>query len=148
MPASLTLADFSDADLLYALDKAADEEGWASAKEVVKEIGDIGLEHPARGVGSRLSWQKRYGLMETKREKGETYWRLNEIGHALLAPRKLTAVVERALGGLDEGQRVRVADAIARAIPTGSRQAGHLTTRAFRHGLGGWRDPKIAGGQR
>jgi len=147
-PHGLKLADFADHELFYALDEAADPEGWATAEDIAEQIG-IDHENPTHCVGTRLGWMNRYGMMErdddyTNGDKRRvTRWRLNEKGEALIYPAKLGAAVERALAGMDEGQRAAVVKAIAAELPQSSRQAMHLARRSWTHHVGGWRDRTI-----
>jgi hypothetical protein len=134
-PKSLTLADFSDRDLLHALDEAGDDDGWATAEEVARLIG-VEHERPNQCVGSRFAWLYRFGVMERGTfEKGKTYWRLNPLGKA----------AAKLLGEMTESQRIRITEAIAKETPKGTRQAAHLGRRTWAHNFGGWRDPKISG---
>lgn len=141
MPASLTLADFDDFELLYALEEAGDDEGWASAEEVAQAIG-LDHDRPANCVGSRFAWLKRFGLMESTPDRGTMLWRLTTRGRDLHEG-KLRAATMNALGGLSEGERAKALDLIARSLPSGSRQGAHLARRAYQHQMGAWRDPKI-----
>lgn len=143
MPADLKLQDFADLDLLYAIEEAGDSDGWATAEEIATQIG-ITHDRPAQCVGTRLGWMNRFGFMDKETEKGKTLWRLNEKGHELLHPQRLSAAITRALETLDEGQRAQITDAIARELPRSSRQAAHLARRTWTHHFGGWRDPKLA----
>lgn len=144
MPSSLTLDDFSDFDLLGALDEAADDEGWATSAEVARQIG-IDHENPNSCVGSRFGWLNRYGLMEEEETKdGKTKWRLNPTGQALIYPtKKMPAAVQRALETLDESQLIEMTDTVADRLGYQSRQAAHLARRAWRNRFGGWRDPLL-----
>lgn len=144
MPMSLRLEDFSDHDLLYALEESGDDEGWATSQEVAEQIGLNLDESPAKNVGIRLSWLNRFGVMEQDDEKGPMKWRLNDIGYNLLHPTKLSPSALKALEGLDEGQRLLVTEAVSRQLKRTSRQGTHLAKRAFAHNIGGWRDASIA----
>jgi hypothetical protein len=143
MPESLTLIDFSDVDLYYAWEDAKDDDGWATSAEVAEQTG-VTADKPAKYVGARFAWWKRYGWFENKSEKGETLWRPTKKGRELFNPRKIAVATARALNGLDEGQRAQVTADLARTLPAGSREGAHLASRAWRSGLQGWRDPKLA----
>lgn len=143
MPSRLTLADFSDHDLLFALEDTADAEGWATAEDVAIQIG-IDHDKPTNCVGSRFAWCYRFGWLEKEVEKGKTKWRLSDIGYDLLHPNKLNAAAEKALSELTEGQRIAVTDLVAKALPGVSRQSAHMARRAWQHHFGGWRDKSIA----
>jgi len=142
-PRGLKLSDFADHELFFALEAVADEEGWATAGDIAAEIG-IDHDRPTRCVATRLAWMNRYGFMEkAESEDGEGLWRLNDRAYDLVHPQALSAAVQRALEGMDEGQRAAVTKAIARELPRSSRQAAHLARRAWLHHFGGWRDREI-----
>lgn len=144
MPKSLTLIDFSDRDLLYALEETGDAEGWATSRDVALRIG-VSHENPAQCVGSRFAWLRRFGIMDTKVDKeGYRQWRLNDTGESLLHPKDMTKSVQQALDRLTEGQRVRVTEIVSRQIAKESRSGAHLSRRAWTHSMGNWRDPQIA----
>ena len=132
MPASMKLIEFSDDELVLVLDDVANGEGWATSAEVAEEIG-ITHEHPTNCVGGRFAYLKRIGILENERKDGETYWRLTEKGEALTHPKKLPAAAERALDGMDEGQRIAATNRIAGAVQSSSPQARQLSRRAWRH---------------
>jgi hypothetical protein len=144
MPASLTLGDFSDFDLLGALDEAGDDDGWATSQEVARQIG---IEHPnpAKCVGARFAWLNRFGLMEQDTLKdGTMKWRLNPTGTALIYPSKsMPVAIQRALETLSESQMIWLTDSVAQGLPGTSRQAAHLARRAWRNRFGDWRDPLL-----
>jgi hypothetical protein len=144
-PKSLTLADFSDRDLLHALTEAGDDDGWASSEDVARLIG-LESERPNNNVGSRFAWLFRFGVMERGNFNGKTYWRLNPAGNDLVFGRKLGKAANKVLDEMTESQRIRVTEAIAKQTPKGTRQAAHLGRRTWQHNFGGWRDPKISGG--
>lgn len=145
---ALTLIDFSDRDLLYALEDTADSEGWATSKEIADQIG-IDNKHPAQCVGSRLGWLKRFKIpLDTKVEEGERFWRLTANATAIIHPKKIPVAAERALDGLDEIQRVKVTETIARGAARGSIPATHLARRAWNHSMDAWRDPSLSNGKK
>lgn len=143
MRANLPLEEFSDFELLYVLEDVADDSGWASSSEIATQIG-IDNKYPANCVGSRLGWLNRYGVMESESVKGETRWRLNEKGNLLLHPNRLSQGIINVLDSLDEGQRMQIIDAVAKELRGSSREAIHLSRRAWRYRVGGWRDPRFA----
>lgn len=140
---SLRLAEFSDFDLLHALAEVADEDGWATADDVAQQIG-ITHKRPTQCVGARFAWLNRFGLMEQEPDKERMKWRLNEIGEALLFPRKqMPAAISKAMEKLDESQLIALTDLVAKDLPIQSRQVAHLARRAWRHHFGEWRDPLL-----
>src|SRR4029078_6601446 len=142
MPASLTLMDFSDRDLLHALADCCDGDGWATAEIVARQIG-IDHPRPAQCVGARFSWLMRYGLMENQREGKEIFWRATPSCLTLVFNGKITDAQRKSFEKLPESKRVDALDALARLVPTGTRQSAHLARRAYQHRMGAWRDPLI-----
>jgi hypothetical protein len=141
MPASLTLADFSDRDLLYALDEASDLDGWATSEQVARQIG-IDHPRPNQCVGARLGWLNRYGVMERGTVKGDVVWRLNSKGRELIFG-SIRKSSQELWQRLTETERVAAADALALRLDGSSRQAVHLSRRAWRHRFYNWRDPQL-----
>lgn len=147
---SLTLYDYTDRDLLYALEECGDEEGYASSEEVARKIG-IRSSKPNQSVGSRFAWLKRFGVLDFKLEKGEGLWRLNETGESLLHGKEMSASINKALEKLTPAQRLRVTEIVSRQIvkdSRGKRSAAHLSQRAWRNSMGNWRDPSISPSKR
>jgi len=144
MPMSLRLVDFSDHDLLYALEESGDDEGWATSLEIAEHLGLNLEDSPAKNIGSRLAWLNRFGVMEQDDEKSQMRWRINDVGFTLLHPNKLPPSAMKALEALDEGQRLMVTEAVSRQLRRTSRQGTHLAKRAFTHNIGYWRDASIA----
>jgi hypothetical protein len=142
MPAGLRLVEMTDRDVLYALADVANEEGWASSTEIAAHIG-ITAKYPARNVGSRFASLRRFGLLERKVEKGETFWRANDDCHALVfANGHITAAQQRMIENLPEGKRAEAIRALAALLPEGSRASIHLGRRAWQ-GTFTWRDKKL-----
>lgn len=141
---SLTLADYSDRDILSSLVDVADDEGWACAQDVARQIG---LDHPRPNqcVGSRLSWLRRYGALDTDRIEGRVCWRLNSVGEAIYRGNKLSATQRRSIDGLSEAARIAAIDSIAASLPSSSRTGTHFARRAWTHRMGGWRDVTLYG---
>jgi hypothetical protein len=143
----LTITDFADRDLLYALEESADDSGWASASEVARKIG-LSRSKPAQCVGSRFAWLRRFGVMDFKIKNGEGFWRLNETGESLLHGKDMAASVNRALQDLTPAQRIRVTELVSQQIAKEGkgkgRSAAHLSRRAWRNSMGAWKDPRIS----
>jgi hypothetical protein len=133
---SLQLLDFSDRDLLYALEESYDDDGWAMSRDVARKIG-IDHANPANCVGSRFAWLKRFGVLTSKKTRnGDVLWQINEMGAALLHARDLNQSAQRLLDNLSEGQRMQVTEVIAGQVARESRSAALLSSRAWRHHLG------------
>lgn len=149
--AHLRLEEFSDRELLLALQDTCDEhEGWASAKEVAAKIGLDG-EDPHKAVAQRLSWQVRFGSVEHEFARDESgniryhkdgkpmytqNWRLTEPGR-LLAFGQLRKTEETALGRFDDSQMLLVTRWLThRALANGvSPVTAKLVQREWRYGV-------------
>lgn len=103
----LTIWGISDTELLGIVDDVADENGWSTTADVRLQLGENLEDGRRSGAGSRLAWMRRYGWLERSPDTGG--WRLTAMGHAILDNPRLSAAVERALGGLNPAQRVRLA---------------------------------------
>lgn len=132
MPSSMKLAEFSDEDLVFAFDEAMNDKGEATAADVAEQIG-ITHDHPNNCVGGRFAYLKRIGIMGNRRENGETIWFLTDAGEQLTHPRKLPVAAERAIAGMDEGQRIAATNAMASTVGGLSSEAAQLARRAWRH---------------
>lgn len=145
---SLTLYDFTDKELLFALEEAADAEGFADSKDIADLIG-IDHPHPAQCVGSRLAWLKRFRVpLETKIEEGILLWALTPQAKAIMRPKKIPAATQRVLDSLSDEQRIGVTEVIARQAAAGAVPTTHLTRRAWNHSMGVWKDPDLNGGRK
>src|SRR5690348_14995615 len=131
---SLQLFDFKDRDLLYVLEECYDDEGWATAREVAEKIG-IDHKHPANCVGSRFGGMRKLKLLEAKFGKGDTLWRLTDLGEEFLHARDLTKAMQSMLDELDEGRRVILTETLGRQVARESSTGRVLSSRAWRHEL-------------
>lgn len=127
---SLTLEDFSDRELLFALEENADSDGLVSSAALAEGLGltsSSSLKHPHQNVAVRLSWLKRYGVVhrddETKR------WGLTMVGYRLLHG-SLRAAERRALDELDDERLFAAMEALRSSY---SRAGGEAATMAARH---------------
>lgn len=63
---SLKVTDISDREVLWWLHDAADDDGWASSKEIAENVGKGMWADPDSAhkiVSARLSWLMRYGAV-------------------------------------------------------------------------------------
>lgn len=110
--ASLKLADFLDEEFLALLDDLGDHEGWVSSHTIAEAIP---IE--VRNVGSRLSWMRRYGVVERDTRPGSptrNEWRLTQVGVQLVNARftksqqtTISSVKDEQLWGLARELSVR-----------------------------------------
>lgn len=133
---SLKLEEFSDRELLYLLTDVANHEGWSAAKDIAERISPGSP--PERNVTVRLSWLKRYGVLDNedhKPEEGPRFkrWRLTTAGDQFMRGR-LTAGQVRALESLSEGSLLLATSRLASRLSDASPQAATMMGREWRHG--------------
>ena len=131
--ASLKLEDFSDRELLYALEEHADGDGLCSSQELAEGLGlgkASGLKHPNQNVAIRLSWLKRYGVVY--RDEESKRWGLTPVGQRILHS-KLKAAERRALEDLDPEKLLVVMKEIGATMLTAGDEAMTMATRDFRY---------------
>lgn len=149
--AHLRLAEFSDRELLYALEDVCrvSEGGWASARDVAAHIGLDG-EDPHRPVAQRLRWQQTWGAVEREFVRDENgniryhrsgkpmysqNWRLSEEGRALIFGH-LRKGDMTALGRLGEAQMLEVTHWLTqRTVNGGSPVTSKLVAREWAYAL-------------
>lgn len=146
--AHLRLDEFSDRELLLALDDAADEEGFATSREIAAHVGLPGAD-PHRSVACRLSWLVRFGAVTREiardeagnirvRRSGEVVhtqrWTMTEIGRALafgsLRQRDLTA-----LDRLDDAALLDLTSYVAGRSGGADPTTAKLVTREWKYGM-------------
>jgi len=128
MPASLRLVDFLDEEFLALVVDNADHEGWASSQMIAESIGIS-----TRNVGSRLSWMRRYGVVERDTSPGSTtqgFWRLTERGEALVKAR-FSKGQQTALSSLRDEQLWELATQLSERYETVDDVTANLVRRRF-----------------
>lgn len=130
-PTNLTLAEYSDRELLHIVRDVADADGRATPQDIAERVG-VQHEHPTRCVGSRLAWLRRYGAV-TRDEEGR--WALTAMGERY------------ALGALSDNERstfdqmpaehlVALMSAVTRRYRTVAPTGAHLIRREWINGSG------------
>lgn len=79
---SAILDELSDKEVLWVLEDVTDESGYADVHAIADMLG-MKHDNPAKCVGSRLSWLRRYGVVE-KHKDAPGLWRLTRPGRALI----------------------------------------------------------------
>jgi hypothetical protein len=130
--ASLKLEDFSDHELLYALEDHADADGLVSSEALANGLGLTGLEHPTQNVAIRLSWLKRYGIVYRDEDTGR--WGYTPVGRNLMHGR-LTAAQKRMLDGMDPDAMLTLVQAVGGKIVTAHREAATMAAREWKYNL-------------
>lgn len=137
----MRLQDYSDRDLLGLLNDLGDQEGWCLTHDVaIQTFGtaidndDNRREHAERCVGIRLSWMRRYGVVDAHPEK-KKMWRLSRVGYALLEG-NLTAKQETALAGARDEQLLFLATAFGERYMTADSVGATMMRRAWQYAAG------------
>jgi hypothetical protein len=93
----------SDTELLEIVDDLADENGWVSTNDVRLQLGE-NPERPGKsGVGSRLSWMRRFGWLERGASKT---WRITAMGRVMIDNPVLARNIQSALDKMNPAQRL------------------------------------------
>lgn len=129
---ALTLEEFSDRELLFALEEHSDAEGLVSSLELAEGLGLSGLKHPRQNVAIRLSWLKRYGVVYREQETGR--WGLTPIGERIMHG-SLRAAERRAVADLDEGRLYAIMTAISGSMLNAHDEAATMAARQWRYTL-------------
>lgn len=132
---SLKLEDFSDPELLYALEDYADSDGLVSTHGLVEGLGLVAnpnLKHPVSSVAIRLAWLKRYGIVRRDQESGR--WGLTEIGQRVMHGR-LSAAQKRLVEGLDGDDLLSIVQALGGRVVGASAESAKMAEREWRYSL-------------
>jgi len=131
----LSIWGIGDTELLGIVDDLADENGWTATIDVRLQMGENVEQVGHRsGVGSRLSWMRRYGWLERSPASGA--WRITAMGHAILDDPELTAAVEKALDRLNPAQRLAVAREIGASGAAGPAEVRTALRRQWQRAMG------------
>jgi hypothetical protein len=98
---SAILDELSDKEVLWVIDDCVDETGYADVHAVADMLG-MKHDNPVKCIGQRLSWLKRFGVVE-KHKDTPGLWRLTKEGRALIGA-DLKAGQRRALESLTDSQ--------------------------------------------
>lgn len=139
---SLRLYDYSDRELVAIIDDVADEEGWASRKNIGQTIfpfvawdeGSDRTKHVLRCVAIRLAWLRRYGVLEKRLTAGESEWTLTEDGQRFLQGR-LNAAEQRIIESLKEDRLVAATSLLTSRYQSSSPVAANLIRREWMYGV-------------
>lgn len=136
---SLRLADFSDRDLLGVMADLADSEGWVMTSEVAERVFGRGINsdakrrlHAIRCVAIRLSWMRRFGVVQLHREEPGV-WGLSAEGVAMLRGELRSGQAKAIDGAMDE-QLLHLATAIADRYRAAGQVGATMMRRAWQHG--------------
>ena len=130
---SLTLEEFSDRELLFALEENLDGDGLVSSADLAEAMGLVSskdLKHPTQNVAIRLSWLKRYGVV--MRDSGR--WGLTAAGFRLMHG-SLRAAEKRMLDDLDDERLYAVMQAVGSNLSRAQDEAATMVARHWRYSL-------------
>lgn len=80
----LSLYDYRDLDLLLKIADEGDEEGWVETRALAAALG-ADEDEKINGVGGRLSWMRRYGMLDF--DPAKKIWRLSNGGERVIKSR-------------------------------------------------------------
>jgi DNA-binding IclR family transcriptional regulator len=126
MPA--TLYDFRDLDVMLKLAREGDEDGWAETEGLARAMG---LDDDRRNVGQRLSWMRRYGMIERDERTG--LWRLTPGGERVTKSH-LRAAASRTLEDLPEESMIEVMANVTHRYRFADSMTAALLRREFLYG--------------
>lgn len=126
---SLRLLDFSDRELLFVIYENLDDKGWAHSALLAEKLG-LKTDKPAQCVGSRLSWLRRYGVVE---HGGPNMWRLTPVGEVLMHG-DLSREQQEQIKAVKPDQLIMLTRALTKRVQKARSEAGHLVRREWRFG--------------
>lgn len=132
---SLTLEEFSDRELLFALEENLDGDGLVSSADLVEAMGlasSKDLKHPTQNVAIRLSWLKRYGVV--MRDPQTKRWGLTAAGFRLMHG-SLRAAERRMLDDLDDERLYAVMQMVGANLGRAQDEAATMVARQWRYSL-------------
>jgi hypothetical protein len=89
-PKGATLLEMRDLDLMHRLGDLGGEDEWVPTLILAEALG---LPENVTGVGVRLGWMRRYGMLERRAEAKhrQALWRLSEGGQRVIQARSKAA---------------------------------------------------------
>lgn len=127
-PAHATLYDYRDLDLMLKIETERDDEGWV---EAVHLASSLGFGDNAGPVSRRLSWMKRYGMLEYDEQKA--LWRLSPGGRRVTEAR-LRSAAARQIEALPDESFIEVMASITTRYWHGDPMTAHMLRREFLYG--------------
>ena len=131
-PASLSLMEYSDRELLNVVLDHENDEGWVSAPQIVEAIG-INHRHALQCVSIRFAWMRRYGVMDRDPKSG--LWRLTIEGRQI-ALGSLTKAQKSAIQGLSKERVMEATRLLTGRYGQVGETASTMMRRAWQNGTG------------
>ena len=122
-----SLYDIRDLDLMLKIEADADPEGWVEATGLAESFG---FEH-ARDISSRLSWMRRYGMLEFDQQKH--LWRLSP-GGLRVSRARVRAGAARTIEALPDEAMIEVMANVTTRYWRGDPMTAHMLRREFLYG--------------
>jgi len=130
-PKSLALMEFSDRELLNVMLDVEDENGYVTTEQLMETIG-LDHKHARSCVGIRLSWMRRYGVVDRHEKKG---WTLTPIGRRI-ALGALTDEEKKVLRDLTSEQLMEATRVLTGRYQRVGATASTMMRRAWQNGTG------------
>jgi hypothetical protein len=124
-----TLYDFRDLDLMVKL--RAESNGAGGWVETADMAASLGFEDDLLPIAQRLSWMRRYGMVEYDRER--RLWRLSPGGERVTEAR-LQAAQSRSIETLPDEVMVEVMAKVTQRYIHGSAMLASMLRREFLFG--------------
>ena len=129
--AGASLYDFRDLDLMLKLAEEGDDEGWIESDHMARTLGLPPDNGGTMAVAHRLSWMRRFGMIEYDRERH--MWRLSEGGQRVTKAR-LRAAHSRTIEAIPDEAMVDVMAKVTQRYIHGEPMMAHLLRREFAYG--------------
>jgi hypothetical protein len=123
-----TLYDFRDLDLMLKIENEADQEGWVEAAALAASLG---FGEDVRPVAQRLSWMRRYGMLDRHKDSGD--WRLTDGGLRVIEAR-LRAAQSRTIEAIPDEALVDVMAHVTSRFRLGDPMVATMLRREFLFG--------------
>ena len=127
---SLKLYDLSDRELLHVVMDEQDAEGWTASTAIADRLG-ITHRYPNQCVGTRMSWMKRYGVVE--KHPTRHAWKVSRSGQTLMNG-DLTASQKQTLDAMDSARVLMLTRWLTGRYRRSGESAGHLYRREWNYG--------------
>ena len=123
-----TLYDFRDLDLMLKIEDRRDEEGWVEAADLASSLG---FGDDAGPLSSRLSWMRRFGMLEYDEKRH--LWRLSAGGRRVAAGR-LKGAQARTIEAIPDEAMIDVIANVTSRYWRGDPMTANLLRREFAYG--------------
>jgi len=122
-----SLYDLRDLEVMLKIEDEGDDEGWVETEEIARAFGF----DRARDVGVRLSWMRRYGMLEFDEKR--KMWRLTD-GGVRVTKAKLRAAKARELQELPDESMIEVVASVATHYRYADPMTATMLRREFLYG--------------